>query len=94
MPSNPISRTARGGFVTCTPMFWIAKFLFDAKSPEELVDRGVFTRAELSTFQKSEDFLWAVRCHLHFVSKRGEDKLTFDRQNELAERLGYKAHGG
>jgi [protein-PII] uridylyltransferase len=48
----------------------------------------------LRRFRKAEDFLWAVRCHLHFVTKRGEDKLTFDRQSELAERLGYKSHGG
>ena len=91
---EPDLKDGKGGLRDLHTLFWIAKFLFDAKSLEELVDRGVFTRAELSTFQKSEDFLWAVRCHLHFVSKRGEDKLTFDRQSELAERLGYKAHGG
>ena len=91
---EPDLKDGKGGLRDLHTLFWIAKFLFDAKSLEELVDRGVFTRAELSTFQKAEDFLWAVRCHLHFVSKRGEDKLTFDRQNELAERLGYKAHGG
>jgi [protein-PII] uridylyltransferase len=34
-----------------------------------------------------------VRCHLHFLAGRGEDKLSFDRQSDLAERLGYKAHG-
>ena len=91
---EPDLKDGKGGLRDLHTLFWIAKFLFDAKSPEELVDRGVFTRAELSTFQKAEDFLWAVRCHLHFASKRGEDKLTFDRQSELAERLGYKAHGG
>ena len=63
-------------------------------SPEELAEKGAFSRDDLKRFQKSEDFLWAVRCHLHFIAKRGEDKLSFDRQGELAERLGYKSHGG
>jgi [protein-PII] uridylyltransferase len=30
-----------------------------------------------------------VRCHLHFLTGRGEDRLSFDQQAEMAERLGY-----
>jgi [protein-PII] uridylyltransferase len=91
---EPDIKDGKGGLRDLHTLFWIAKFLFNANSTEELAEKGVFTRDELRRFQKAEDFLWAVRCHLHFISKRGEDKLSFDRQNELAERLGYKAHGG
>jgi [protein-PII] uridylyltransferase len=91
---EPDIKDGKGGLRDLHTLFWIAKFLFNAQSTDELADKGVFTRAELSRFRKCEDFLYAVRCHLHFVSKRGEEKLTFDRQSELAERLGYKAHGG
>lgn len=91
---EPDIKDGKGGLRDLHTLFWIAKFLFDANSTEELVDRGVFTKEELRRFHKAEDFLWAVRCHLHFLAKRGEDKLSFDRQSELAERLGYKAHGG
>jgi [protein-PII] uridylyltransferase len=91
---EPDIKDGKGGLRDLNTLFWIAKFLFDANSTEELADKGVFTREELRRFRKCEDFLWAVRCHLHFISKRGEDKLTFDRQSEMAERLGYKAHGG
>ena len=28
------------------------------------------------------------------MAGRGDDRLSFDRQSEIAERLGYKAHGG
>ena len=62
--------------------------------PEELADKGAFTHEELARFQKCEDFLWAVRCHLHFIAGRGEDRLSFDRQTELASRLGYQSHAG
>jgi [protein-PII] uridylyltransferase len=91
---EPDLKDGKGGLRDLQTLFWIAKFLFDANSTAELVDKGVFSKEELRLFLKAENFLWAVRCHLHFVAKRGEDKLSFDRQSELAERLGYKSHGG
>ena len=91
---EPDIKDGKGGLRDLQTLFWIAKFLFDANSPDELAEKGVFTFQELRRFQKCEDFLWAVRCHLHFIAKRGEDKLSFDRQSDMAERLGYKAHGG
>jgi [protein-PII] uridylyltransferase len=91
---EPDLKDGKGGLRDLHTMFWIAKFLFNANSTEELAERNAFTRTELAQFNKCEDFLWAVRCHLHFLAKRGEDKLSFDRQSELAERLGYKSHHG
>ena len=91
---EPDLKDGKGGLRDLHTLFWIAKFLFDANSTEELADKGAFTRAELAQFKKCEDFLWAVRCHLHFLAKRGEDRLSFDRQVEMAERLGYKSHQG
>jgi [protein-PII] uridylyltransferase len=91
---EPDLKDGKGGLRDLHTLFWIAKFIFEANSPEELAEKGAFSRDDLKRFQKAEDFLWAVRCHLHFIARRGEDKLSFDRQGELAERLGYKAHGG
>ncbi len=91
---EPDIKDGKGGLRDLQTLFWIAKFIFEANSPEELAGKGVFSRDELAKFKKCEDFLWAVRCHLHFIAKRGEDKVSFDRQSELAERLGYKGHAG
>jgi [protein-PII] uridylyltransferase len=91
---EPDLKDGKGGLRDLHTLFWIAKFIFNANSTEELDDKGAFTKSELAQFKKCEDFLWAVRCHLHFIAKRGEDKLSFDRQAELAERLGYKSHHG
>jgi [protein-PII] uridylyltransferase len=91
---EPDVKNGKGGLRDLHTLFWIAKFLSGANSTKELAEKGVFTRDELALFEKSEDFLWAVRCHLHFVAKRAEDRLSFDRQPDLAERLGYKAHAG
>ena len=91
---EPDLKDGKGGLRDLHTLFWIAKFLFDTNSTAELAEKGAFTRAELALFKKCEDFLWAVRCHLHFIAKRGEDRLSFDRQVEMAERLGYKSHQG
>jgi [protein-PII] uridylyltransferase len=32
-----------------------------------------------------------VRCHLHFLTGRGEERLSFDLQPEMATRMGYTA---
>ncbi|WP_196504845.1 [protein-PII] uridylyltransferase [Aestuariivirga litoralis] len=91
---EPDLKDGKGGLRDLHTLFWIAKFLFNANSPQELADKSAFSISELHKFLKCEDFLWAVRCHLHFISTRGEDRLSFDRQSELAERLHYKSHGG
>ena len=40
-------------------------------------------------FWQAEDFLWAVRCHLHLIAGRPVDVLSFDMQVEVARRMGY-----
>src|SRR5690606_36632758 len=41
-----------------------------------------------------EDFLWSVRCHLHFLTGRAEERLSFDVQAAMAARLSYMPHPG
>lgn len=91
---EPDLKDGKGGLRDLHTLFWIAKFLFNANSPQQLAVKGAFSQNELHTFLKTEDFLWAVRCHLHFIAGRSEDRLSFDRQMEIAQRLHYKAHGG
>ncbi|MFT3988680.1 [protein-PII] uridylyltransferase [Aestuariivirga sp.] len=91
---EPDVKDGKGALRDLNTLFWIAKFLYATNSTDELAEKGAFTRDELALFKKCENFLWAVRCHLHFISKRGNDRLSFDRQSDIAERLGYKAHGG
>ena len=91
---EPNVKDGKGGLRDLQTLFWIAKYFYRAGSGEELVKAGVFSAEELSRFEKSEDFLWAVRCHLHFMTGRAEERLTFDLQRGMAVRLGYTAHPG
>jgi [protein-PII] uridylyltransferase len=91
---EPNVKDGKGGLRDLHTLFWIAKYVYRVRDPAELVEKGVFTAVELETFRRSEDLLWAVRCNLHFVAGRAEERLSFDVQREMAERLGYTAHPG
>ncbi|MBN9023316.1 MAG: [protein-PII] uridylyltransferase, partial [Rhizobiales bacterium] len=91
---EPNVKEGKGGLRDLNTLFWIAKYFYRVQSREELVKAGVFSRAELQRFRKSEDFLWAVRCHMHFLTGRPEERLSFDIQREMATRLGYTTHPG
>ncbi|WP_323014030.1 [protein-PII] uridylyltransferase [Devosia sp.] len=86
---EPNIKDGKGGLRDLNTLFWIGKYFFSVKSSHELVGKGVLSAGEYRLFSRAEDFLWAVRCHLHFVTGRSEEKLTFDMQPELAERMGY-----
>ena len=91
---EPNIKDGKGGLRDLHTLFWIGLYLYKVRSPDMLIDKGLFTRAEYLNFKKSEDFLWAIRCHLHFLTGRPEERLTFDHQPELAARLGYKKRDG
>ena len=48
----------------------------------------------MQTFRRCEDFLWRVRCFLHFFTGRAEEVLSFDVQPAMAQSLGYTSRGG
>ncbi|HYI06937.1 MAG TPA: nucleotidyltransferase domain-containing protein, partial [Reyranella sp.] len=91
---EPNVKDGKGGLRDLQTLFWIAKYFYRVRTGDELVEAGVFTRAEYNQFLKAEDFLWAVRCHMHFLTGKAEERLHFDIQREIAERLGYTSHPG
>src|SRR6187397_3563265 len=91
---EPNVKDGKGGLRDLHTLHWLAKHLYPDKAEEEFIDAGVFTSAEYRSFRRCEDFLWTVRCHLHFLAGRPEERLTFDVQTAMAERLGYSERRG
>ncbi len=91
---EPNVKDGKGGLRDLHTLFWIGKYFYGATNADALVDHGVFDRAEARQFRRCADFLWAVRCHLHFLTGRAEERITFDVQREMARRLGYTARPG
>jgi [protein-PII] uridylyltransferase len=86
---EPNVKDGKGGLRDLHTLYWIGKYLYRLEDVSGLVSEGVFTPEEYRAFQEAEAFLWLVRCHLHFMTGRPEERLTFDVQLELARRLGY-----
>ena len=91
---EPNVKEGKGGLRDLQTLYWIAKYIYGADKAAELVGHGFFTEAEYQSFRAAETFLWAVRCHLHFLTGRASDTLSFDVQPEVAERMLYIDHGG
>ncbi|NVK34209.1 MAG: [protein-PII] uridylyltransferase [Rhodobacteraceae bacterium] len=91
---EPNIKEGKGGLRDLNTLFWIAKYHYQVSRQADLVKKGVLSRAEYKRFVKSEDFLWAVRCHMHFMTNRPEERLSFDFQREIAMRLSYTQHPG
>ena len=81
---EPNVKEGKGGLRDLHTLFWIGKYMPTASSgPSELVDAGLLTDAEYRAFHRAENFFWAVR-HLHGITRRAEERLTFDMQREMA----------
>lgn len=91
---EPNLKDGKGGLRDLHTLFWIGKYLFQVEHSSELVGHGVYTPQEYDRFSKAEAYFWTVRCHLHFLTGRAEERLSFDVQPELAQRLGYTSHRG
>ncbi len=87
---EPNIKDGKGGLRDLHSLHWLAKYLYGIDLVDTNHDDRIFTAGELATFRRCEDFLWTVRCHLHFLTGRAEERLSFDVQPVLAERLGYR----
>src|SRR5487761_1287934 len=91
---EPNVKEGKGGLRDLHTLFWIAKFAYRVADVSKLVALKVFSADEAARFARAQHFLWTVRCHLHFLAGRAEDRLTFEYQTEIGRRMGYTDHAG
>lgn len=91
---EPNVKEGKGGLRDLHTLFWIGKYAYGVRRAAELVDKGVLSGHEYRQFNRAENFLWAVRCHLHLIAGRAEERLTFDFQREIADRMRYSDRPG
>ncbi len=91
---EPNIKEGKGGLRDLHTLYWIGKYVHRVRSASALVDVGLLTKQEYQRFHKAENFLWAARCHMHDITGRAEDRLTFDLQREVAERMNFADRPG
>ncbi|WBH17884.1 [protein-PII] uridylyltransferase [Sphingomonas radiodurans] len=91
---EPNVKEGKGALRDLHALFWIGKYVYDVDRAAQLVDVGLFSASEYRLFHRADNFFWAVRCHLHLVAGRAEERLTFDLQREIAERMRFSDRPG
>ncbi len=90
---EPDVRNGAGGMRDFDVVHWIARARYRVNDPSELVEKGVFIHREWESIERAALFLAQVRNLLHVISGRRNDRLSFERQEQVAEALGYGNDG-
>ena len=91
---EPNVKDGKGGLRDLHTLYWIGKYVHGVERPSDLVGAGLFTPEEFGRFDRAERFFWAVRCHLHLLAGRAEERLTFDYQPRIAGIMNYADRPG
>ncbi len=86
---EPNVKDGKGGLRDLHTLYWIGKYIHKVRSAADLVETGLLTKQEYRSFRRAEGFMLAVRSHLHIITGRAEDRLTFDLQREVAQRMNF-----
>ncbi len=91
---EPNVKDGKGGLRDLHTLYWIGKYVHGVERPSDLVGAGLLTAAEFRRFDRAERFFWSVRCHLHVLAGRAEERLSFDYQKRIAEIMHYADRPG
>ncbi|MFS3135257.1 [protein-PII] uridylyltransferase [Gluconacetobacter sacchari] len=95
---EPNVKEGRGGLRDLQTLYWMCRYTFGTRHVSDLLapgfsSLGLLTEQEAKRARRSWNFLWSVRLHLHYISGRAEERLTFDVQPVVGARMGYTRHG-
>lgn len=91
---EPNIKEGEGGLRDLQTALWIAKVRFKVTEPRELLVKGILSEEELRLYNELLIYLWRIRNHLHYLTGRKNDQLTFADQSAVAAFLGYRDHAG
>ena len=91
---EPNVKDGKGGLRDLHALYWIGKYVHRVVRPADLVKTGLFSAAEFRRFDRAERFFWSVRCHLHLLAGRAEERLSFEYQPRIAEIMHYADRPG
>ncbi len=90
---EPDVRNGPGGLRDFDVFHWTARARWRVPIPRDLVKIGVLISREWAPIEAAVGFLSHVRNLLHVLGGRRNDRLNFERQEQVAVRLGYGDDG-
>ena len=86
---EPNCKESPGGLRDLQVVLWLALAARLGRNWHELARNGLLTAFEARQLQRNEGLLKLIRCRLHQIAGRREDRLVFDLQTAIAESFGY-----
>lgn len=90
---EPDVRNGAGGLRDYDLVHWTARARWRVSKPRDLVKVGVLIAREWEPIEAAGRFLQHVRNLLHLTAGRRNDRLSFERQEQVAEAMGYGSDG-
>ncbi len=87
---EPNVKEGKGGLRDLQNLLWLGRILHGARGARDLVVHGLMGEDALALYERSRRYLWRLRCHLHWIAGRAEERLTFDLQPAVARAMGYR----
>ncbi len=87
---EPNLKEGPGGLRDVHTLAWMARRVHAARDLTALVPLGLLGEDEYATLEREHRALSWLRFGLHLVAGRAEERLLFDHQKALAQRLGYR----
>jgi [protein-PII] uridylyltransferase len=91
---EPHIKEGKGGMRDIQAMLWTAKAIFGLSGLADMEESGMLEPEARRNFEASWDMLARIRNRLHYISRRHNDQLIFEYQEEMAAAFGYKDRDG
>jgi [protein-PII] uridylyltransferase len=91
---EPNIKEGPGGLRDIQMIAWVTQRHFGSTSLHELVTQEFLTEREYRALERGRRLLTRIRCGLHYLAGRREDRLLFDHQRALAAELGFRDKRG
>ncbi|MFP6584086.1 MAG: [protein-PII] uridylyltransferase [Candidatus Hydrogenedentota bacterium] len=86
---QPNIKDGAGGLRDFHAGLWLYRIFLGVDTLDEIAGQGYITPDERLELASALDHMWRIRNALHFTAGKQEDRLSFDREAELAVALGY-----
>jgi [protein-PII] uridylyltransferase len=91
---EPHIKEGKGGMRDIQAMLWTARAIFGLSGLEDMEESGMLEPRVRKDFEASWNMLAKIRNRLHYISRRHNDQLIFEYQEEMAAAFGYKDRDG
>ncbi|QMU55843.1 MAG: [protein-PII] uridylyltransferase [Candidatus Mycalebacterium zealandia] len=86
---EPNVKEAEGALRDLNTILWLGQAKYKIKTFDDLLAEGILSEKEARLTNRCMSFLFLVRSHLHYLTGRRQDKLTFDFQDSVARFFGH-----